>query len=144
MKEVRSEIEIQAPPERVWQILTDFDKWSEWNPSLYRASGTAALGEQVTITFKGPGSKETNLCCTIQTLEKGRKWMWNFHAIAPFLFRGEHSFAIESSDGNRVRFEQREVFKGLLVTFLVNEAETLRGYKAMDSALKARAEQASA
>ena len=141
MKEVRSEIEIQAPSERVWQILTDFDNWSEWNPFLTQASGTAALGEQVNITFQGPGSKETSLCCTIQTLHQGREWMWDFHAISPVLFRGEHSFAIEPIDGSRVRFVQREVFKGLLVPFLVKETDTLRGYKAMDGALKARAEQ---
>jgi hypothetical protein len=141
MKEVRSEIEIQASPEKVWQILTDFDSWSEWNPFLYRASGTAGLGEQVDISFQGPGSKETSLCCTIQTLEQGRQWMWSFHAIAPFLFRGEHSFAIEPVDGDHVRFVQREVFKGLLVPFLVKEADTLLGYRAMDEALKNRAEQ---
>ena len=32
MKELRSEIEIQASDERVWQLLTDFPRFAHWNP----------------------------------------------------------------------------------------------------------------
>jgi len=39
VKQVRTEIEIDASPERVWQVLTDVAGWSTWNPLLYRAIG---------------------------------------------------------------------------------------------------------
>ena len=32
MKELRSQIEIEAPAVRVWQVLTDFAACPEWNP----------------------------------------------------------------------------------------------------------------
>jgi uncharacterized protein YndB with AHSA1/START domain len=32
MKELRTEIEIQATPDKVWQVLTSLDKYPEWNP----------------------------------------------------------------------------------------------------------------
>ncbi len=31
MKQIRSEIIINAPPQAVWRIITDFDSYPEWN-----------------------------------------------------------------------------------------------------------------
>jgi len=39
MKELRSEIEIETSAERVWQLLTDFARFPQWNPFISRASG---------------------------------------------------------------------------------------------------------
>ena len=32
MRQISTEIEINAPVETVWSILTDFDKYPDWNP----------------------------------------------------------------------------------------------------------------
>ncbi len=37
MRELRTEIEIAAPTTKVWNILTDFDAWKEWNPIVNQA-----------------------------------------------------------------------------------------------------------
>ena len=42
MKELFTEIEIRADAGRVWRLLTEFDKFPEWNPFLRRASGRIA------------------------------------------------------------------------------------------------------
>ena len=39
MKELYSEIEIEATDEQVWQILTNFADFPQWNPFLRQASG---------------------------------------------------------------------------------------------------------
>jgi Polyketide cyclase / dehydrase and lipid transport len=31
VRELRREIELDAPPERVWAVVTDFDAYPEWN-----------------------------------------------------------------------------------------------------------------
>jgi uncharacterized protein YndB with AHSA1/START domain len=43
-----SEIDVQAPPEVVWDVLTDFERWPEWNPDVKSLSieGPVAPGTQ--------------------------------------------------------------------------------------------------
>jgi hypothetical protein len=124
----------------VWQILTDYAGWSAWNPLLYRAIGRLEMGEQVEIAFQGPGSKEVRVQCTVVNLEPQRAWSWTYSIILPLLFRGVHSFTVESCDSGRTRFAHCEEFRGLLVPLFVNEAETKRGFEEMDRALKAQVE----
>jgi hypothetical protein len=142
MKELRTEIEIQASPEKVWQILTDLDKWPEWNPFIHHAVGKAQKGEAVDITFRS-ASKEMTLHCTVINAEPNRELCWKYHVILPGLFRGEHSFVIEPMGPNHLRFVDRETFSGLLVPLQAKDIDTnsRRGFEEMDKALKARAEQ---
>ena len=143
MKELRTEIEIQASPERVWQILTDLAKYPEWNSLITRAIGKAEVGARVDITVPS-GSKEMILHCTVVKAEPNRELCWKYHVILPGLFRGEHSFSIEPTGANQVHFIDREIFDGLLVPLQAKDIDTnsRRGFEGMDRALKARAEQA--
>ena len=141
MKELRTEIEIQSSPETVWQILTQLDKWSEWNPFITTAIGKAQSGEKVNITIP-TGSKEMTLHCTVIRADPNRELRWSYHVISPGLFRGEHIFTIEPMGVNRVRFVNLEVFNGLLVPLQANDIDTnsRRGFEEMNRDLKARAE----
>ena len=44
MHEFCTEIEIQASDTRVWQLLTDFANFPQWNPFIHRAKGEAKVG----------------------------------------------------------------------------------------------------
>ncbi len=39
MREIKSEIEIFSTVENVWRILTDFNKYHQWNPFIDYISG---------------------------------------------------------------------------------------------------------
>jgi hypothetical protein len=143
MKELCTEIEIQASPEKVWHILTDLAGWANWNPSIYRAIGKAQVGEKVDIAVKS-GSKEMVLHCTVTKVEPNRELSWKYHVVMPVLFSGEYSMIISPLGENRVRFTDREVFNGWLVPLQAKDIDTnsRRGFEAMDQALKKLAEQA--
>lgn len=141
MKELRTEIEIQATPEKVWQILTDLSRYPEWNPFISPAIGKTEVGEMVDITVPS-GAKKMILHCKVIKAEPNRELCWKYHVLLPGLFGGEHSFTIEPTEANRVRFIDREIFSGLLVPLQAKDIDTKskRGFEAMDQVLKARAE----
>lgn len=41
-KEIRSEIHIGASPAKVWQVLSAFEHYPEWNPFVKKLSGEPA------------------------------------------------------------------------------------------------------
>jgi hypothetical protein len=141
MKELRTEIEIKASPEKVWKILTDLTKYPEWNPFFHHAIGTVTVGGKVDITFLH-GSRDMTLHCTVVKVELNRMLSWKYHVIFPFLWNSEHSFTIELLGSNRIRFIDIEVFKGWLIPSQTKDIDitTRRDFMAMDRALKARAE----
>ena len=137
MKELRTEIEINAPPERVWNILTDTDKFSEWNPFIRSVKGKLAQGESIEVVL---GEEKTmTFRPTILELTPNRTFRWLGKMFVGGLFDGEHIFEIEPLDTNRVRFVQREKFNGILIP-VFNFDSTQRGFDAMNLALKQRAE----
>ena len=142
MKELRTQIIIDASPEKVWQVLTDLDKYPEWNPFICHAIGKAETGKTVDIDFR-PDGKGLKLHCTVARFELNRELSWKYHAMHPMLFRGEHIFTIEPLGEKRIRFIDREEFHGLLVFTQAKDIDTntKRGFEAMDKALKARIEQ---
>ncbi len=141
MKEVRTEIEIQASPEQVWQTIIDLEKWTEWNPFIHHIIGKAKLGEAVDITVTSE-PKDMILHCTVIKTEPNKELCWKYHVAVPFLFQGEHSFIIEKAGDNKVRFIDREICNGWLVfTQAKNmDTKTKRGFEEMDRALKIRVE----
>jgi hypothetical protein len=141
MKEIRTEIEIQAAPEMVWQTIIDLEKWTEWNPFIHHIIGKAKLGEEVDITVTSQ-PKDMILHCTVIKTEPNKELRWKYHVVSPFLFRGEHSFIIEKTKENRIRFIDREICNGLLVFTQAKNMDTAtrRGFEEMDIALKERVE----
>jgi hypothetical protein len=144
MKELRTEIEIQAPAERVWQLLTDFASFPQWNPFIRRASGEAKTGVRLEVRIQPSGARGMTFRPTVLKAEPNRELRWLGRLLIPGLFDGEHIFTIEPLGANRVRFVQQEIFTGLLVPLFARglDADTRRGFEEMNQALKVRAEQA--
>ena len=143
MLELHTEIEIEAPAARVWQVLTEFGAYPSWNPFLPRIDGVAKAGEKIEVTFHPPGGKAMTMKPTVLTADEGRRlsWLGRLGGV-PKLFDGEHAFEIVELGENRVRFVQSEKFGGVLVPFLrkMLETKTRAGFEAMNRALKDRAE----
>lgn len=143
MRQINTTIDIAATPERVWQILTDFAAYPDWNPSM-RPSGVPRAGERLhIITLKPSGERGLTFRPTVLAAEPGRELRWLGRLIMPGVVDGEHAFFIEPLGPNRVRFTQREHFSGVLVPLFARMklfADTRRDFVATNEALKARAE----
>ena len=144
MKELRTEIEIQASDKRVWQLLTDFASFPQWNPFMRQAVGEPKTGARLEMHIQPSGASGMTFRPTVLKAEPNRELRWLGHLLMPGLFDGEHILTIESLAENRVRFVQREIFTGILVPLFAHglDKDTRRGFEEMNRALKARAEQA--
>jgi hypothetical protein len=142
MKELHSQIDVDASAEQVWDILTDFASYPQWNPFIRRISGQLKAGERLEVRLEPPDSRGITLRPTVLSAEPNRQLRWLGHLFVPGLFDGEHSLAIQPLEENRVRFVQSEVFKGVLVPLLARSLDnnTLRGFEQMNGALKEQAE----
>jgi hypothetical protein len=142
VKELRSQVEIEAPAERVWQVLTHFDAYPDWNPFIRRVNGRPEVDEQLVVRMRPSGTKGMTFRPTVLKAEPNRQLRWLGHLLVPGLFDGEHIFEIEELDEDRVLFTQREIFRGLLVPLLARslDRETQRGFEEMNRALRERAE----
>jgi len=145
MKELRTEIDINAPAERVWRHLTDFAAFPEWNPFIPWIRGELRAGSRLEVLLQASGTKGMTFRPTVRKVEPNRELRWLGHLAIPGLFDGEHIFEITPTGNDRVRFVQREEFHGLLVPLLRRslDRDTRRGFEEMNRALRARAEESS-
>ena len=143
--QLHTEISIQATPQRVWEILTDFAAYPAWNPFIPRISGPATVGSRLDVQLQPPGGRGMSMRPTVLAVTPSRELRWLGHLGVPGLFDGEHRFRIEPLETDRVRFIQEERFTGLLASLVMRFIEhgTRQGFEAMNQALKARAEQPS-
>ena len=145
MRELHREIEIDAPPDRIWAVVTDFGAYPDWNPFIRRISGELREGARLEVRIEPPGARATTFKPTVRSVEANRELRWLGRLLLPGVIDGEHSLRIEPLDGGRSRFVQSERFSGLLVGLVKRTlAKTDVGFEQMNTALKARAEQASA
>jgi hypothetical protein len=141
-KQLRSEIDIHATPERVWQVLTDLPAYPRWNPFITSAEGEVRQGGRLTLRMQPAGGRAMTFRPTVLEATQGRQLRWLGHLLVSGLFDGEHSFTIRPLGDGQVRLVQQEDFRGLLVPLLARSLDrrTLPGFERMNQALKRRAE----
>ena len=141
MRRIATTIDISAPPERVWAILTDFPAHAGWNPFITAISGEPKAGARLAIRVEPPGGKGMSFRPRVLVAEPERELRWLGRLIVPGLFDGEHYFLLEPIAGG-TRLTHGENFRGVLVAMMgdASFAAIESGFSAMNAALKARAE----
>jgi hypothetical protein len=141
-QQLHSDIVIDASPARVWEIVSDFDAYPEWNPFIRRIAGQMTVGSKLEAYLQPPGGRGMTFRPTVLAAEPERELRWSGSLVIPGIFDGEHIFRIEPIGPDRVRFVQEERFSGALVPIILRfiGESTLEGVAAMNRVLKARAE----
>jgi hypothetical protein len=141
METIHTDIEIEATPEQVWAVLSDFSSYPEWNPYITSIKGAPQPGTKLEVILQAKGKKPQTFKPEVTQAEPGRVFEWLGHLGFKGIFDGRHHFQLEATD-NGTHFVQREEFSGVLVwpiLKMVGEA-TEGGFHAMNLAIKERAE----
>jgi len=143
LQEITTEIEISAPPSKVWSILTDINSWQEWSPIIKESHGTASVGSELTITMMGKeqGKDGPKYNPIITELEEPNYLRWRAHMLTGIIFTNYKVLELEESNSG-TRLIHKEMFKGLLAPILCGQME--KGVppmlNSMNQALKVLAE----
>jgi hypothetical protein len=142
-KRLSTDVDIDATPQRVWEVLTDLTAYPAWNPFIVRAEGVVAPGRRLTLTMQPVDGRAVTLRPRLVEVDVARRLRWRGLLGVPGLMDADHSFTLEPR-GSGTRLVQQEDFRGLLVPFLAASLDrgTLPAFVAMNEALKSRAEQA--
>ncbi len=136
-----TEIVIDAPAEKVWEILTNLNAFQSWNPFIVKSVGevkpkarlvNTMQTEKNTMTFKP----------VVQQVIPNEYFDWIGSLLIPGIFDGHHYFRIEPIDQKQVKFIQGENFSGILSSIIFRKVgdDTRMGFIKMNQALKQQAE----
>jgi hypothetical protein len=117
MIRLETEVLLDAPPARVWQVLTDFAHYPQWNPLLLEAQGEPSPGARVAMKVTAPdgSGRRIHFVATLVRCEPHKALEWT-GGVKGLLF-GHHYFRL-SPEGTGTRLVHGEGFSGLLITLM--------------------------
>ena len=114
-------IHIAAPPELVWQVVTDIDNWPQWTPTVDAAKrlddGPFAVGSQALM--KQPGLPEATW--TVTELTDGARFIWESRLYGVQVAATHEVAPADGGCHSQLYFETKGI-AGFLVSPLISRA----------------------
>ena len=128
-------IEIAAHPDRVWDVMSDVERWPEWTPSVSGAQLLDAGGLRPGQRARLRQPRLPVAIWTVERIEHGRTFAWRSDA-AGLSSVGEHTVEKKDADSSRVVVRLthsgplagpvRVIYGGLIRRYVRFEAEGLK------------------
>lgn len=139
--------EIDAPAAAVWEALTDFPRYGEWNVALPALTGDPQVGSTLNIALAlGAGAKPMAVRADVLKLDPERCFTWRGNLGADFLFTGFREFTLEPTDSGGTRVRHVESVTGLIapVFYAVKKKGVDWHHHELNASLTRRAEELAA
>jgi uncharacterized protein YndB with AHSA1/START domain len=138
MRTFRTTVDIAAPAARVWEVMSDIERWHEWTPSVTRVRrlGGAPLAVGSRAFIRQP--KFPPAVWKVTAIEPGRSFTWV--STAPGLRVIAHHWVEPLADGSRatLSLELQGIFGGLFGRMTKDITQRYLAFEA--AGLKARSE----
>jgi len=142
MYSLETQIEVDASPTRVWQLLVDFPAHAGWNPFIRAIEGDLQVGKFLDVQLQPQGGRAMRFRPEVLVVTPGRELRWKGKLFVRGLFDGEHYFMIEDRPRGGSVFRQGELFSGLLLPLFRRSLDgpVRASFAAMNEALRREAE----
>ena len=107
-------IDIEAPPERIWDLLTNAADFPRWNSTVTRITGKIDAGEKLALEV--PAAPGRTFKPKVTELEAGRRMVWS-DGMAP-MFKGVRTFTLAPRGDGTTTFTMEEVFSGVMLPMI--------------------------
>lgn len=134
-------VEINAPAEVVWEVLTDFASYREWNPFILDCKSTLTPGEPIDLKvklFAVPQPQRE----WIKEFVPGRRFAYNMKPMPAGALRSQRSHDLVPA-GNRTQYQSYFHLDGWLMPLVraLMGGRLERGFAGMTAGVQQRAEQ---
>lgn len=143
--ELHTSIEIEATPERVWELLGNPESYSHWNPFIVSMQGELVQGGRLINQLQTSQGRRMQFRPLVLKVQAARELRWRGQLLFPRIFDGEHFFELQpvqrpDISRPRTRLVHGERFRGLLLWWM--DVEEFRpDFERLNLALKSAAEQ---
>jgi hypothetical protein len=140
-KTIETSININATPQKVWDILCNTKEYPNWNPFVRSVEGSFARGQTIKVMLRPLGGNSFTFMPEVLNVSFPEiRWRGKF--LLGGLFDGEHYFRVDPVGANSTRFIHGEQFSGVLIGLMGGVLEkNKRGFELMNQVLKKQAEQ---
>ncbi len=121
---IATEVALQASPDKIWNTLTDFAAYPEWNRFLKAVRGQAApdAALEMDLQYYGKSVEKKSGIVTGYIPPKYFSWIWN-HKFGAWFLSCEHVFRIKQREDGKVLFYQEVYYTGLGLRFRRRDVE---------------------
>ena len=114
MNEIRTEITLEAPVERIWELFADTGLYPHWNTLFPQAAGTMEVGGEVELTVSLPGLAPFTIRPTMLAVEPGAGFSWQHSILSACIFSWRYGVDLEALPPGSLKLIQRSRFGGVL------------------------------
>ncbi|MFS8977911.1 SRPBCC domain-containing protein [Cupriavidus necator] len=137
------QVEIEAPASLVWEVLTDVDRYAEWNSFCPGLKTSGRLGDLVCMQVRIPGTDQTiPVNEYLVAYEPERLLSWEQRPTDANKDAARRDQYIETVGPGRCRYFTTDLFLGLNADTIMREhgAWVKQGFDQVARDVKARAE----
>jgi hypothetical protein len=110
MKSCHTEIIINAPISKVWDILIDVERYPDWNPSVAKIWGTLKEGR---LIFAHISPLKNVFPIQIISLKEEQELIWKGTLLNSGIMKGEHYYQLKDLGNGQTKLQHGERFTGL-------------------------------
>jgi uncharacterized protein YndB with AHSA1/START domain len=139
--EILREIQVDCAPDHLWTVLTDVDRYPEWNPYVIAVRGELVPGQMIEMDIAAPDRDVLVGTAVVAVVDPPHHLRFEWERNDVDLFDGSSEFHLHA-DPIGCRVEHRQVLSGELAPGIEHRLgdRMVLGIEMMLAALKARAE----
>ena len=108
---IEKRIGVNAPSDRIWEILTDLENWHAWNPYETGVTGALAFGGSINLTEALPGMAERQVQARLGDWQPYAQLVWA--EKRGFMFNAIRYYEIEELERGNCIVSNGVIFTGL-------------------------------